>query len=246
MAKGIVLSNGWEWKSQKAAIEHFREILHSYGNGEVITDAGHIDDLAALLERYDNAITRDPSKIGSGIERFERRINADTGYSTPGFWVVRTDGTDTDFSFYTGIRGTPKPRSQEFSDACRAAIARDIVAAKKRHFEIHGNANGQVLCDLSDQPLSFDEAQIDHAYPTFGAMVVMFRAARGWHADVPPEVLTPPQDGQTTTTFVDPDIAAAFREFHHRGAKLRVISSRRNLAMAASQRVPRIKRPVEI
>ena len=120
MAKSIALNNGRDWKTQTAAIEHFRSILHAYKNGDTVTDPSHHDDLAALLERYDDSITRELSKIGSGIERFERRINGQAGYATPGFWVVRTDGSATDFSFYTAVRGTPKPRAHEFADACRA------------------------------------------------------------------------------------------------------------------------------
>ena len=111
---------GREFKTQTAAIEHFRAILHAYGNGSIIEDPAHHDDLVALLERYDAAITDTPSKIGVGIERFERRLNAESGYSTPGFWVVRSDGSATDFSFYTGVKGEPKPQSQEFADACRS------------------------------------------------------------------------------------------------------------------------------
>lgn len=246
MALPFVLSNGREFKSQKAAKEHFREILRAYENGRVITDPSHHDDLVALLERYDNAVTDTSSKIGTGIDHFERRINPGSGYSTPGFWVVRTDASSTDFSFYTGVEGKPKRRSYEFADACRAAVADDLKAAKKRHFQLHGDQSGHVLCDITDEPVSFDEAQLDHAYPTFGVMVVMFRAANGWHDEIPASVLTVGQDQQTTTTFADPAIAGQFRDFHHRGARLRVISAGRNLAMASGQRAPKIKRPVPI
>jgi hypothetical protein len=167
----------------------------------------------ALLERYDNAITDTPSKIGTGIDHFERRTNAGSGYSTPSFWVVRTDGSSTDFSFYTGVEGKPEPRSHEFADACRAAVAYDLKAAKKRHFQLHGDEDGHVMCDIADQPISFDEAQLDHAYTTFGVMVVMFRAARGWHDQIPANILTVGQDQQTTTTFVDPSTAGSSATF---------------------------------
>lgn len=109
MAKTVTLSNGREFSSQKAATEHFRAVLHCYGNGEEITDPAHHSDLVALLERYDAAITSTPSKIGTGIVRFERRINYGSGFATAGFWVERTDGSWTDFSFPTAISAKPKP-----------------------------------------------------------------------------------------------------------------------------------------
>jgi hypothetical protein len=245
--RSMTLSDGRRFPTQTAAVEHFRSILHAYPDGAVIVDPAHHADLAALLERYDNTATTDQnSKIGSGIERFERRVNTGVGYSTPGFWVVRKDGSDTDFSFYTAIRGQPKPRSQEFADACRAAVAADLLEAKKMHFKLHADEDGCVICELTDQAITIDEAHLDHAYPTFGQMVVMFRAAQGWHEQVPDGVLTPPQDRQTTTLFVDPAVAEKFREFHHRGALLRVVAKGANLSQAARQRVPKVIRKVVI
>lgn len=246
MALSFVLSNGREFKSQKAAKEHFRQILRAYDNGQMITDPSDHEDLVALLERYDNAITDTPSKIGTGIDHSRGGPTqvADTRRQVSGLFARTVQARI--FGFYTGVEGKPKPRSHEFADACRAAVADDLKAAKKRHFQLHGDDDGHVLCDITDQPISFDEAQLDHAYPTFGVMVVMFRAARGWHDQIPANILTVGQDQQTTTTFVDPSIARQFRDFHHRGARLRVISAKRNLAMASGQRTPKIKRLVLI
>lgn len=85
MAKAMKLSNGREFSSQKAATVHFRAILHAYADGDEIIDATHHSDLVALLERYDDAITDTSSKIGTGIVRFERRLNVGAGFATPGF-----------------------------------------------------------------------------------------------------------------------------------------------------------------
>jgi hypothetical protein len=100
--------------------------------------------------------------------------------------------------------------------------------------------------DLTDEPIMLEEAHVDHAFPTFGALVVMFRAAKGWHVTIPDGVLTRPQAGQTTTKFIDPATAAEFQGFHHRCARLRVISRKANLSMASRQRAPKIKRPIAL
>jgi hypothetical protein len=76
------------------------------------------------------------------------------------------------------VKGDPKSNAQEFYDACRGAVAGNLLAAKKRHFETHGDGAGRVPCDLSGGLVSFAEAHLDHAYPTFGQLVVSFRAAR--------------------------------------------------------------------
>lgn len=112
--------------------------------------------------------------------------------------------------------------------------------------QIVEDRSDRVPCDLSEELISFSEAHLDHAYPTFGQLVVSFRAARGWHHGVPVGVLTPPADAQTTTSFLDPSAAEAFRQFHRGAATLRIISRVRNLSMSAGQRRPRIKRPVQL
>ncbi len=74
-------------------------MLARYADGNVVEDRNDHDDLVALLIRYDEAITDGSSKIGTGIDHFTRTRNNFNGYSTPSFWVHRTDGTATDFSY---------------------------------------------------------------------------------------------------------------------------------------------------
>lgn len=244
MAKLVQLQNGRTWKTQGAALSHFKDMLSRYGDGDTVEDHADHDDLVALLERYDAVITHGPSKTGRGIDCFLRRRNVFEGFSTPGFWVRRVDESETDFSYIHAVKGQPKTNAQEFYDACRGAVAVDLAAAKKRHFSTYGDEDKRVPCELTERLITFEEAHLDHAYPTFGQLVLSFRAAREWQHGVPDNILSAPSDGQTTTTFVDPAVEAAFRQFHHAAATLRIIARERNLAMAAGQRRPKIKRPV--
>lgn len=244
MAKEVSLPNGRSWKTQTKALTHFKEMLGRYADEQVIDDASDHQDLLTLLERYDLAIADGPSKIGAGVDCFLRRRNVGPDYSTPGFWVRRIDGSETDFSYINAVKGKPKTDAQQFYDACRAAIASDLKAAKRRHFDTYGDDQGRVECEISSDLVGFDQAHIDHAYPTFGQLVISFRAARGWQHGVPAGTLTAPMDRQTTTTFADAAIAQAFNQFHHAAVTLRVVSAGRNLATAAKQRRPKVKRPV--
>ena len=47
-------------------------------------------------------------EVGVGIDHFTRTRNNFNGYSTPSFWVHRTNGTATDFSYISGVNGQPK------------------------------------------------------------------------------------------------------------------------------------------
>jgi Protein of unknown function (DUF3223) len=246
MAKPVQLSNGRTWPTQGAALAHFKEMLARYGDEEIVEDHGDHEDLLAVLERYDAVIVDGPAKIGAGVDLFFRRQNRGDGYSTPGFWVRRVDGSETDFSYIAAVKGTPKSSGQEFYDACRAAVAADLKAAKRRHFAKHGDEAGRVPCELTDALVTIEEAHLDHAYPTFGQLVLSFRAARGWQHEVPAGTVSLPADRQITSTFADPALTEAFRAFHNAAAMLRIVSATRNLAMSAGQRRPKIRLPVEL
>ncbi|OFZ70131.1 MAG: hypothetical protein A2Z01_06080 [Betaproteobacteria bacterium RBG_16_58_11] len=77
-------------------------MLARHADGAVVEDRSDHDDLVALLERYEEAITDGSSKTGVGIDHFTRTRNNFNGYSTPSFWGHRTDGTATGFSYISG------------------------------------------------------------------------------------------------------------------------------------------------
>jgi hypothetical protein len=244
MAKSVTLNNGKCWSSQAGALAHFKAMLGRYADDEEVANREDHEDLVALLARYDEAHAGGPSKTGPGIECFFRRRNVGVGYSTPSFWVRRTDGTETDFSYIWAVKGVPKSQGSEFNDACRAAVQADLLAAKRAAFDEHGDAAGCIPCEVTGVPVTFEAAHLDHAWPAFGQIVASFRAARGWTSEVPDGVLTKPADNQTTTTFADANVKSAFRDMHHAVAVLRIVDGKANLARAAGQRKPKVRHPI--
>lgn len=95
----ITLPNGRSWPKKGDAVEHFRAMLARYSDGARVADSADHNDLAALLQIYDSALSPgEPTKIGAGILHFERRKDQDHPGNTSCFFVVRTDGTSIDFS----------------------------------------------------------------------------------------------------------------------------------------------------
>lgn len=225
MAKSVELSNGRFWATRKAAREYFRDIFGRYEDGEKISDPGDHDDLSALLERYDLLITDGPSKIGKGIAHFERRKTFDKGFPVKGFWVVRVDGTDTDFSYVDAINGTPKPPAQEFYHACRNAVSEDLRREKEKQFDRFSNDDRMIVCDATGVLVGFTDAILSHAFPSFLTLVNEFRVMRGWIEVIPEGTLSASADKQISTTFVDPRDVAAFKAHHHSRAVLRIVTS---------------------
>jgi len=139
MAIEVKLSNGKCWPSQKAALDHFQQMLERYADEQAVDDAQDHDDLAALIERYDLAINAGTPKAGTGIDHFERRRYGSESFSSVAFWVVRTRGDATDFSHAVAVRAQPKSDAVQFTAACWTAVQPFLLAAKKRAYERYGD-----------------------------------------------------------------------------------------------------------
>lgn len=89
-AKSISI-NGTEFRRQSDAIEFFRLILWKYGIGAVVSESDefYLRDLLTRHVDYGN-------KVGCGIDHF--KVDRD-GYGGRCFWIVRTDGSEVDFTY---------------------------------------------------------------------------------------------------------------------------------------------------
>jgi hypothetical protein len=247
MAKPVVIGFR-SFRTQSSALEHYKAVLHRYQDGQRVSDQADHADLVALIERYDPVLDAvgEPTKGDGQIAHFERRLNTGTGWSSSGFWVIRQDGTATDFSYIWAVKGLAGDRSKDFYGACREAVALDLVLAKKCAFAEYGDDQGRVECELTGVLVTIDDAHLDHAWPYFSHLVSGFRAARGWSRDIPDGVVSAPADGQTTATFIATSVADAFRAYHHDQAILRILSRTANLQTASQARRPRVARPVRV
>jgi hypothetical protein len=237
MARQPIVLNGIEFKFQKDAIAHFRNMLERYRNGQSIAGDDR-DMLLALLERHPEA----DKKIGCGVKRLYKDR---TDMPTSCFWIERTDGSQTDFSYRTAISAKGKSIYQEFLEACRVAIQDDMRLTKKRFFERFSDRDGKVECDITGDKVAIYESHLDHQKPlTFQVIVHTFICAND--IEIKPEMLLLAQDAQFQTTLIDPQLKDKFRRYHHKTAKLRVIKAEQNLSLGGSERIRKSRNPVLI
>jgi len=227
--------SGRVFSSKKDAKMFFKNMLSRYRNKQEISS----DDaplLRVLLERHPEAV----EKIGCGVKRFYRD---GTGMGTDCFWIERDDGSKTDFSYISCVDAKSNSLYQEFAEACRQAVQADLDHAKVRHFEVHGNGEGKVRCEVSGEMVGLKESHLDHAKPmTFQVIVQTFITAN--KIEIALEMLSEPADHQFVTTFVDEDLARRFREYHRGVMQLRIIKAKENLSLGGSERMRKPKRPV--
>jgi hypothetical protein len=236
MAKMPVDIGFAKFNTKTEAKEHFKEMLNKYEVGQLVNDAEAVQ-LACLLEQHPDAY----DKIGSGLSVF-RVGNAI--YGTKCFEIVRADGSSTDFSYIACIDGRPSP-FQEAVSAMRHEVQGDIMDAKRRYFAKYADNDGRVVCPLSGDKITLEEAHADHAPPhLFAVLAKLFLAV---HKIVPDRnTVTPPADNQYVPRLTDRQLADEWRSFHHEQANIRAVKALANLRNSAASKIRKKDRQLKL
>lgn len=180
------------------------------------------DIVSSLFEMHPEAET----KIGSGIGHIEIRINNEFSKSSRGFWIVRTDGTETDISYKKCLEGEVAYRNQ-FIRACRATIKPHIEHFRREFFRVAL----MPTCCLTGEPLRPDACHVDHTPPyTFERIIDAFAALNGLDLNAPGLCVTG-MDGWLLPSLADDILRDKFVQFHNTFAQLRVISVPANVSI---------------
>lgn len=157
-------------------------------------------------------------KKGVGIDHIEVRLCS--GYNhTKEFWIVRTDGTETDISYIKCL--SPNDKIKEIKKACRTAIEPEIIKVKN-------TVKFPFLCPiLGIQINDMEQIEIDHYDLTFEELF------KKWISDKDVDelynnLLSSKKDGETITEFDDIDIINDFVDFHNKNTHLRAVSKKAN------------------
>lgn len=212
--------NGEVFTTRRSVEERVKYILYSYGKGGILNrqDAEFMLDLFTYHASY-------TQKAGVGIHHVSIRKNPP--YGTMGFWIIRTDGTETDISYLECLRGSSKRK--EFERACRAAVHPYILAFKQDFFDhLCGDS---CYCPYTGEGIDYDTAHVDHRRPrTFRAILDSFIAHEGLDVDKV-EVLGKGLDGVMGNTLADEELEQRWITYHNQYADLQIVSRTANLSL---------------
>ena len=161
-------------------------------------------------------------KKGVGIDHIEVRLNS-RYKNNKEFWIVRTDGTETDISYTKCLSSKHNEKINEIKKACRTAIEPEIIKVKN-------TVKFPFLCPiLGIQINDIDQIEIDHYNLTFEELF------KKWISDKDVDelynkLLSSKKDGETITEFDDIDIINEFVDFHNKNTHLRAVSKKANQA----------------
>ena len=222
MVRGKPLDLGHRsFNSQKDAQDYFREMIYQYQVGDVITEGENFfHDIRSLIDRHPER----GQKVGVGIAAFIIRLDENRNQM---LWLRRADGSETDFSYLTCVRGSGMSLNSEFAQAARLAVRPDISEFKESYFQKYADSSGKAPCQESGILMSIGDAHVDHHPLTFQDLLKDFLS---YTNIVPSRVfLSAPADNQTATTFVCNTTEGRFIEYHRDHATLMVVCQSVNL-----------------
>ncbi len=195
------------FKNKSEAAGYFRRLL---SGGAVTGDAAA--ELMDLLAMHPDA----ERKIGPGVERFEVRQQGRNRC----FWVVRVDGSETDFSFLKCLSASRADPMARFLSAARRAVAGQARAVRDAAFR----DTATLICPITEEPFTVESCHIDHHPRPFVFWARLFVCARG---RIP--ATRTHEDGQVGEFFADEDDERAWVAFHAAAAEMRAVSAAGNL-----------------
>lgn len=216
-----IIVNGQSFKTKKVLREYIRKIRDSYLDGQCLNE----DDFEFMLDLL-NRHEEPEIKIGVGVAYMYVKTN-EVFKRNREFWLVRIDGSETDFSFEICLKHETK--LQKFKNACRTSVADIVMDFKKDFFDRVGEPS---ICPVTGEAMTLRRnSHVDHAHPnTFDKIVQDFISLNG--LDVNQIELLTAEDGRVRNEMADKTLEQQFIEFHNRRAKLRVVSKFANLSLA--------------
>ena len=172
-------------KTKVALKKQCSEILNRHAPNTYLTgeDLAFIVDILCMHPEAEK-------KIGAGVRWIQ--VRTEPVYKRKCFYVIRTDGSTTDFSYVKAIDGATSAY-QDFFKACRVAVSSEVISVAIQGNHIHHD--GMQFAEIVNRFIS-----------EFGVDVSKVDFTGG--------------DNVTLTAFVDTELARKFQEYHAEHATL--------------------------
>jgi hypothetical protein len=139
------------------------------------------------------------------------------------FVVIRQDGSWRDFSWRKCLH--PTDALDDVRRICRRLVADQVCAFARQFWREHPHG---ASCPVLGVPMGPKTAHVDHAPPLFHELVQTWLDHERLEPDDIEIVYRADYGGRNE--FVDPLLAARWRQFHRAHARLRVVSAQANLS----------------
>lgn len=148
---------GEEFTSKKSARERISEILQSHERGDIL-EGQELEVVWSLFEMHDDYDNRSVGATGIIVDRAENSHPGVRRRETNCFHVIKSDGSQEDFSISSALNGSRAYVRSQSTQAMRDAISGQIRRYRNRYF---GNKRTRP-CEATGKMLSRGDSEVDH------------------------------------------------------------------------------------
>lgn len=148
------------------------------------------------------------------------------------FYILRDDGTDTDFSYYKAI--SSKSKESYIKETLRVAIKDQTVEFKNDYFSRNQDSRGYVVCPETGLKMKKKDSHLNHYPKQFDEIVKEWVNINGLSSE--DIVLVPPPDNGTAWFMEDEVLLKSFQDYHQQQAQYRVVLNKVNQQRKKSSR----------
>jgi hypothetical protein len=218
-----VTIDGQVFTSRAALKRHTRSMIEAVPDGDMMPPAG-ADFILAMIEELhpwaDDKLRPTPGAIVTGVRIRHASAVGIVAYADRNHaFVVFADGTEINFSWCGCIDGFGA--AQMASKAMRYAIDDQRLAFKRSRF-----AAPAVVCDATGQPITWDDAHVDHHPIPFSTLRDRFLQAEAVRLDAV-QLRDRSQGGQC---MADAALAARWADYHRAYASFRLVAASVNMS----------------
>jgi len=142
------------------------------------------------------------------------------------FFILREDGTDTDFSYYKCISG--KSKESRIKETLRACIKYQSDGYKEQYFFENADRQGYVACAETGLKIRKRDSHIDHFPVQFDEIVKEWVDINNLRSeDI--VLVKPSKDNSTFWPFEDQELLQSFLDYHQKVATYRIVLNKVNL-----------------
>lgn len=217
MAK--IKAGGKVFQTKKKLQNYCRYVLNNQNHYKTLEGEWFLvmDDVLRMHECY-------KEKVGEGSYKIQVRpcmINPRNNQ----FFILREDGSDTDFSMYKCLK--PESNSTKIKRSLREVVKSQVVMYKNKHFLNNSDNSGYVKCPVTKLKISKKSSHLDHYPLQFDEIVNLWLEDNNLTlSDIKLEVTT---DNHTAAELKDCALTKSFFKFHKKVAKYRVVLDKVNL-----------------
>ena len=210
---------GMCFKTKEKLENYIKFILRNQSVGTFL-EGKYLDVMMDVLKNHENY----ESKAGKGSYKIGVRV-CPINPRNRQFFILREDGTDTDFSYLKAIR--PNSKATKVKKALRGLVSQQALDYKTKYFEDNADSRGYCVCPSTGLKIKYTNSHLDH-YPTqFDQIVNDWCGLQG--ITLESIDLLPTEDNDTFAKLVDSGLTESFYNYHLDVAEYRVVLDKVNM-----------------